>query len=69
MLIIIIAVFLILSFFPLWAIVRLPDWEKKEEDREQEEYLKMWMEERRRYSSPPRTQPAMAVTPEPTYRH
>ena len=45
MLIIIIAAFLILSFFPLWAIVRLPDWEKEKEDREQEEYLKTWMEE------------------------
>ena len=44
MLIIIIAVFLILSFFPLWAIVRLPDWEKKEEDREQEVYLKKRLE-------------------------
>ena len=40
----IIAALLILSFFPLWAIVRLPDWEKKEEDREQEEYLKKWLE-------------------------
>ena len=40
----IIAVFLILSFFPLWAIVRLPDWEKRQEDREQEEYLKKWLE-------------------------
>lgn len=47
MLIIIIAVFLILSFFPLWAIVRLTDWEKEQEDREQEEYLKKWLEERR----------------------
>ena len=45
MLIIIIAAFLILSFFLLWAIVRLPDWEKEKEDREQEEYLKRWMEE------------------------
>ena len=44
MLIIIIAALLIL-FFPLWAIVRLPDWEKRQEDREQEEYLKRWMEE------------------------
>ena len=40
----IIAAFLILSFFPLWAIVRLPDWEKRQEDREQEEYLKKWLE-------------------------
>ena len=48
MLIIIIAVFLILSFFPLWAIVRLPDCEKEQEDREQEEYLKKWLEERRK---------------------
>ena len=45
MLIIIIAAFLILSLFPLWAIVRLPDWEKEKEDREQEEYLKKWLEE------------------------
>ena len=44
----IIAVFLILSFFPLWAIVRLPGWEKEKEDREQEEYLKKWLEERRK---------------------
>ena len=44
MLIIIIAAFLILPLFPLWAIVRLPDWEKEEEDREQEEYLKKWLE-------------------------
>ena len=44
----IIAALLILSFFPLWAIVRLPDWEKEKEDREQEEYLKMWLEERRK---------------------
>ena len=44
MLIIIIAALLIL-FFPLWAIVRLPDWEKRQEDREQEEYLKRWMDE------------------------
>lgn len=46
MLIIIIAALLIL-LFPLWAIVRLPDWEKEQEDREQEEYLKKWLEERR----------------------
>ena len=40
----IIAALLILSFFPLWAIVRLPDWETEQEDREQEEYSKKWLE-------------------------
>ena len=43
----IIVALLILSLFPLWAIVRLPDWKKRQEDREQEEYLKKWLEERR----------------------
>ena len=47
MLIIIIVALLIL-FFQLWAIVRLPDWEKRQEDREQEEYLKKRLEERRK---------------------